>query len=993
MRAHRRRRLTGLALCAVLVAGAASAGADETPTAIAAAREAARRFVVAFGAGDEAGMGSVAENRAIEEVLISDTILSWHGKRVVGKEKAAIDFLAAAAAYAERVKSRPETRGFSRVVEAWRRLSRDDLERDDRLRSVFGKIRDAEKRKATDEVLALVEGARADLANPLPSASVVSVRGAEFRALRAAGRLDEAVTAARAAARAADDLRWPAWKAVELEHVAEVEASRERHAAAAAAYEEALAIREEFGSTRAAAWIRVLLCRQWYEDGRLADALAMGERALAEPAALGKGGRMGALLLYLGDIRRDLDQTVEARDLYDRSVVAYEAAGRSKLNFAIALDRAAATRLTFVARDLPGAEERYARVIAAAGELGNRRLLAGATLGLGRAARERGAHGEAVEILRRAVELAVAAEDGESEMLSLAALGVTHLQRSEPGPAIEALERAIRTGEKHRLAPRMYGIAYRQLARAYRLADRPRDAVRAAQAGVAIRRGRARDLGEVFGASAQRGGREAADIGVLSALRWAAVEPRAKGEAVAAAFALVEAARGALLADALAGGEGAPGTPPTETAEEAESRKRFEQARRRLLVLAFGDGSDDAALAAARKDYEAESDARREVLARAALRRGDATRPAAEPATLDAARAALPEGALLVLYHATDERLVAVAVARDGAELVDLGEARPVLEAALAWRAALASPDGAEGALPETLYDALLAPLGTRLRDAKSLLVSRDSTLSFVPIEALVVGRDGEKRRAIESWPIAYVPSATVYTALSKRAGAASARDTLIALGDPVYPGESGRPDAEASLGPDRGLTNLDRLAASAEEVRDVAARFPEARRVVLLRGDATRARLTSAVEAAAGRLRLLHVACHGFADARLTGRSGLVLSDADVLTVDDVARLRVPADLVVLSACESGKGRTRQGEGVLGLPRAFLAAGATRVVAADRAIADADARALLKRFYDAHLKDGLEPAAALRAAKVARIREGGPAAHPYAWAGLVLWE
>ena len=75
------------------------------------------------------------------------------------------------------------------------------------------------------------------------------------------------------------------------------------------------------------------------------------------------------------------------------------------------------------------------------------------------------------------------------------------------------------------------------------------------------------------------------------------------------------------------------------------------------------------------------------------------------------------------------------------------------------------------------------------------------------------------------------------------------------------------------------------------------------------------------------------------------------------------------------------------------GLARAFLGAGATRVVAADRRIGDEHAREIVRKFYEGVLRDGLEPAAALRAAKVAEIRAGGPAAHPYAWAGLVLWE
>jgi CHAT domain-containing protein len=479
---------------------------------------------------------------------------------------------------------------------------------------------------------------------------------------------------------------------------------------------------------------------------------------------------------------------------------------------------------------------------------------------------------------------------------------------------------------------------------------------------------------------------------VLAALRWAEVEPAARSEAVESAFALTEAARGTLLAEALL--DETPEPPaPEEVARAEEARRRFEGARRRVLLLSFSDSSDEEALAAARAEYEAASDARRQALARVELRRRAADRPASAVVSLDAARAALPDGTLLVLYHVTTEKVVALVVGRDGADVVDVGDSQTVVSAAHAWREAVSTPDGDEGALAETLYAALLAPLGRRLHDVTTLLIGRDSGLSFIPFEAMVRVDQGARRRVVESWSVAYVPSATVYATLRRATGSVSTRDTLVAVGDPVYPGEDGRPRAEVDRARNRGLGNLDRLPASAEEVSDVATHFPEPRRVVLLRGDATRSRLAAAVEAASGRLRLLHVACHGFADSRIPGRSGLVLSDADVLTVDDVWQMRIPADLVVLSACESGRGLTRKGEGVLGLPRAFLAAGAKRVVAADRHIADEHARALLRTFYEGLLRDGLEPAAALRAAKVARIREGGAAAHPYAWAGLVLWE
>src|SRR5205814_10640839 len=110
----------------------------------------------------------------------------------------------------------------------------------------------------------------------------------------------------------------------------------------------------------------------------------------------------------------------------------------------------------------------------------------------------------------------------------------------------------------------------------------------------------------------------------------------------------------------------------------------------------------------------------------------------------------------------------------------------------------------------------------------------------------------------------------------------------------------------------------------------------------------------------------------------------------ADVWTADDVRAMRVPADLVVLSACESGGGPTRRGEGVIALARAFLEAGSSRVVAADRALGDDHAREMLRAFYAARRR-GLEPAAALSDGRLSRLKARGAAAPPYAWCTPLL--
>jgi CHAT domain-containing protein len=100
--------------------------------------------------------------------------------------------------------------------------------------------------------------------------------------------------------------------------------------------------------------------------------------------------------------------------------------------------------------------------------------------------------------------------------------------------------------------------------------------------------------------------------------------------------------------------------------------------------------------------------------------------------------------------------------------------------------------------------------------------------------------------------------------------------------------------------------------------------------------------------------------------------------------------RMHVPADLVVLSACETAKGRTYGGEGVLGLTRAFMLAGAPRVIVSLWKVDDEATRALMTKFYEVW-NAGKAPAAALREAQ-AFVRGQEKWKHPKYWAAWTLW-
>jgi CHAT domain-containing protein len=145
-------------------------------------------------------------------------------------------------------------------------------------------------------------------------------------------------------------------------------------------------------------------------------------------------------------------------------------------------------------------------------------------------------------------------------------------------------------------------------------------------------------------------------------------------------------------------------------------------------------------------------------------------------------------------------------------------------------------------------------------------------------------------------------------------------------------------------------------------------------------------------------RYRILHFATHGLLHGDFPELSGVVLSLYDpqgrpregFLRAHEISRLRLNADLVVLSSCRSALGKPLKGEGLVGLTQAFLDAGAARVLVSLWNVNDQGAAELMERFYRGLLHGGLSPAAALRAAQLEM--QGQPRWQaPYYWAGFTL--
>jgi len=246
------------------------------------------------------------------------------------------------------------------------------------------------------------------------------------------------------------------------------------------------------------------------------------------------------------------------------------------------------------------------------------------------------------------------------------------------------------------------------------------------------------------------------------------------------------------------------------------------------------------------------------------------------------------------------------------------------------------------------------------------------------------------KKEIEETFAISYAPSASALFAIKQNRSAAAGKG-LLAFGDSVYPQAVTQ---RINLAVGLPAATLRELPYARTEVNDVGSLFLAPERRLFLGPEAREQTLKAEP---LDRYRYIHLAAHGVIDEEYPARSGILLSDGGdsqedgVLQMSEVMRLKMRADLVTLSACRSGLGQLVKGEGIIGLTRSFLYAGADSVVVSLWDVNDLSTAALMKSFY-ANLKNGLPKDEALRQAKL-QLLHGQKRAwqQPYFWAPFVL--
>jgi CHAT domain-containing protein len=321
---------------------------------------------------------------------------------------------------------------------------------------------------------------------------------------------------------------------------------------------------------------------------------------------------------------------------------------------------------------------------------------------------------------------------------------------------------------------------------------------------------------------------------------------------------------------------------------------------------------------------------------------------------------------------------------------------------------------GAEGLdwASRHLYQELVGPAEPWIAAGGRILIVPDGPLHVLPFAALIrpstpKGKGGRSWQYLVEWkPLHTALSGTVYAELqAHRRKSSDLPNSLqwVAFGDPWFPPHlaESRPQEpqEARLRSFSTRTGLhwQRLPESRREVSRIAELYPPAARRVYLDREATEER----AKALGPETKIIHFATHAYVDDRSPLDSGLVLAipeqfteghDNGLLQVWEIFEsMRLDADLVVLSACETGLGEIRGGEGIIGLTRAFQFAGARSVLASLWRVDDKATAELMERFYH-HLHVGEPKAEALRAAQLDLLRGKESAAAPYFWASMQLF-
>jgi CHAT domain-containing protein/Flp pilus assembly protein TadD len=617
--------------------------------------------------------------------------------------------------------------------------------------------------------------------------------------------------------------------------------------------------------------------------------------------------------------------------------------------------------------------------------------------------RQMGDAPKAMDYVQRALKLLEGRSNPLWEAESLNNLGLLHLKSGEFAKARSAYQKALAI-DQGRIAPHVMWQTHSGLADAYfqlGALDEASDHYQKAIETIETVRAR-------LGGEEEKAGFFQDKVEVYKKQIALLLDPRfkdANSQNAAAAFHYVERARARAFLDLLA--EARVDVEQNTVSDLTKRRQELQQRISQLTTQLFQERSQEPGKQNKTKIAELErglGQADKDLADWLQELRRRNPRYAAlqypEPVTLAATQRMLDDQTILLSYSLGETQSFLFAVTRNDFQVKRLPVEATLRESVQKFLAAITdknNPDSMEYRRQASrLSQQLLQPVSKMLTGNKILIIP-DGALHRLPFEALLLpgtnGR-GDLRRLpylVRRFAISYAPSASVLAELQNEQRAAAPRK-FIAFGDAVYEKRAEGSMVSTLRNASATRLNFQPLPYSREEIAGIAKLFTDADRALFFGEDASEENVKAPERLK--QYRMVHFSTHGYINEARPRFSGLVLSlpqgelrEDGLLSAYEIFNLKLNADLVVLSACESGLGKEVNGEGLISLTRAFMYAGTPSVVVSLWNVNDESAADLMIRFYR-NLQTGMTKGEALRQAQLETIRDNG---FPFFWAPFVL--
>ncbi|MBD2493059.1 CHAT domain-containing protein [Nostoc sp. FACHB-280] len=356
----------------------------------------------------------------------------------------------------------------------------------------------------------------------------------------------------------------------------------------------------------------------------------------------------------------------------------------------------------------------------------------------------------------------------------------------------------------------------------------------------------------------------------------------------------------------------------------------------------------------------------------------------------------LDDDTLLLEYLLGEEHSYLWLVSKTGVSSYQLPKLSEIEPLARKFSTAVSSPNPSlrDRQLSQQLSQILLGQVANQLGQ-KRLLIVADGILQYIPFNALPHPNSpaDKPEPLLVKHEIVGLPSVSTLAVIRNRQNSRKPSKSLAIFADPVFSRNDERLKSRLTKSNDEEL--YERLPGTRQEADEILSLFPNSQKLVKFDFAANR---QAAINPEISQYRFVHFASHGILDSQRPERSGMVMSvvnevgdvQRSLLSIPDTFNLKLSADLVVLSGCRTGLGKTIKGEGLVGLTGGLMYAGSKSVVSSLWDVADEGTALLMSKFYSAMLQKGLKPSSALRQAQLEMWRDPQWNA-PYYWSAFVF--